>query len=232
MIVSVPVKWRQQKGLSEREIESQVLLAQVCGSNGTVGVQCFKCNKATGSVVEITRLTECARSSPGTFSPLERFVFGIKSICTSSAQHLRGPVVVSIAFTPDCIITTAPFNLHSRMKTGSLLEVKERKDRGPSPPRKERHPPKHSATQSTVSTSSGSTHSAPVSAPCSINHVACVPSVFVPSGRHTNGAHWKDSNGYHSTMCGKDSELQPHYANIHRYDTVGAAVNSLMLTLT
>ncbi|KAH3744434.1 hypothetical protein Pelo_14170 [Pelomyxa schiedti] len=164
MTVNVPSAWRQQRGLSEREIEAQVLASQVCGANGTVGVQCFKCNKVTGSVIEITRLTESSpKSTSSTSTTMERFVFGIKSICTSSAQHLRGPVVISVTFFPGCTVTTAPFNLHSRAKERGMDCRVRQKDRALSPTNRDK----------LVATSCAPT---PYSAPVSVPTITPIPS--------------------------------------------------------
>ena len=111
--LTVPKKWRVDRGLSEVDLLQALLSAKCCRLGSSTEVGCERC--AVDRVVVLTATTQWPIRQEN--NDLETYVCAIQSKCTSSRDHLHSQVVLLITSLPFAQpLTSEAFGLLARDK--------------------------------------------------------------------------------------------------------------------
>ncbi|KAH3759021.1 hypothetical protein Pelo_9146 [Pelomyxa schiedti] len=116
--IELPRAWRTANRIEEQQVFQAGLSACCCRPGTTEEVVCQKCKS---KVLKFSTTSVHPYFQPTT--GIEKYTISLKSICTSSRDHLHTALVVSINLL-DCTLQSKPFNILSRCyKKGSTASI-------------------------------------------------------------------------------------------------------------
>ncbi|KAH3744966.1 hypothetical protein Pelo_13643 [Pelomyxa schiedti] len=131
MWIEIPRSWRLSHLMDESVIFQAGLAAKCCRPGSSQEVTCSKCLHKKVVTISVTSLHPFYHAPSG----MEKYPFSIKSLCTSSRDHLRTALVATVSL-PNCSKTlqSKPFHILSRCykkDTPGPVAVKQQPSLGP-----------------------------------------------------------------------------------------------------